>query len=296
MKSIGNQPVRSFRLAAGAALALLVAAPVSADDDPPPIPVSQLTYADLVDLSDSSELVLKARIRKQRMIAPALSPGLRPGWGRLLIEADTEALLAGRAAIGESLRFLADFPLDAKGKPPKLKKQSLILFALPVPGKPGDIQMIDVDSYALADPALEARLRDVLVQLAAPEPPPHITGVRDALAVEGNLSGESESQLFLATRDGAPVSLNVMRRPNMEPEWGVSWTELVDQSAQPPQPGTLAWYRLACFLPQTLPYESVLSTSGSSRVLVNRDYRYVLDQLGACTRTRDGPPVPGSRI
>lgn len=296
MKSSENQHYRSTRLAAAAALALLAAAPVSAADDPPPIAPAQLTYADLVDLSDSSQLVLKARIRKQRAIAPELSPGLRPGWTRLLIEADTEALISGRAAIGESLRFLADFPLDAKGKAPKLKKASVILFALPVPGRPGDLQMIDVDSYALADPALEARLREVLVQLAAPDTPPHVTGVRDALAVEGNLAGESESQLFLTTEEDAPVSLNVLRRPNMAPEWGVSWTELVDQSARPPQRDTLAWYRLACFLPQALPYESVLSTSGASRVLVNQDYRFVLEQLGTCTRTRGGPPRPGSRI
>jgi len=296
MKSREIQPSRPFGFAVAAVLAALLAAPVAAADDPPPLPVSQLTYADLVDLSDSSRLVVKARIRKQSALKPEFSPGLRPGWVRLLIQADTETLISGRAAIGESLRFLADFPLGAKGKPPKLKKQSLILFALPVPGRPGDLQMIDVDSYALADPMLEARLRDVLVQLAAPDSPPHITGVRDALAVEGNLSGESESQLFLTTAEDAPVSLNVVRRPNMEPEWGVSWTELVDQSAEPPRRDTLAWYRLACFLPQALPYDSVLSTSGASRVLVNKDYRYVLDQLGTCTRTRGGPPKIGSRI
>jgi len=249
-----------------------------------------MTYADLVDLSDSTKLVVKARIRKQRAIAPEISPGLRPGWVRLLLEADTEALISGRAAIGESLRFLADFPLGAKGKAPTLKKTSLLLFALPVPNRPGDLQMVDVDSYVLAEPAIEARVRDVLVQLAAPDQPPAITGVRDALAVEGNLAGESETQLFLSTSNGEPVSLNILRRPSMEPEWGVSWSELVDQSAQPPARDTLAWYRLACFLPPQLPPEAILSGSGASRVLAANDYRFVLDQLGACARTRGGPP------
>ncbi len=136
---------------------MVFAAPAKAADDPPPLPVAQLTYADIVDLGDSSNLVVKARIRKQRTLGPQQSPGLRPGWVRLLIEADTEALISGPAAIGESLRFLADFPLGPKGKPPKLKKLSLLLWAVPVPGRPGDLQMIDVDSYALADPALEAR-------------------------------------------------------------------------------------------------------------------------------------------
>lgn len=281
---------RRLRIGAAAALLGVFAGPVFAADDPPPIAVSQLTYADLVDLADSSKLVVKARIRKQRVLAPEQSPGLRAGWVRLLLEADTEGLISGHAPIGESLRFLSDFPLDAKGKPLKLKKTPLLVFALPVPNHPGDLQLIDVDSYVLAEPAAEARVRDVLTQLAAPDGPPKITGVRDALAVEGNLSGESETQLFLSTANDAPVSLNVLRRPNMQPEWGVSWSELVDQSAQPPQKDTLEWYRLACFLPRQLPPEAILSTGGQARVLAANDYRYVLDQLGACARTRGGPP------
>ena len=135
-----------------------------------------------------------------------------------------------------------------------------------------------------------ATLRDVLTQLAAPDGPPAVTGVRDALAVAGNLSGESETQIFLKTANDAPVSLNVVRRPNMDPEWGVSWSELVDQSAQPPQKDTLQWYRLACFLPRQLPPGAILSGSGSDKMLASTDYRYVLDQLGSCARTRGGPP------
>ncbi|WP_336979338.1 hypothetical protein [Altererythrobacter fulvus] len=275
---------------AAAALSLLAVQPAVAAGQPAPVAASPLTYADIVDLADSSTMVVKARIRKQSTLAPVQSPGLRPGTVRLLVEADTEALISGRSAIGESLRYLVDVPLDAKGKAPKLKKQSFLIFAFPVPGVPRDLQLIDVDSQFPTDPALEARIRDVLMQLASPDAPPIVTGVGEALAVEGNLSGESETQVFLVTKNDAPVSLNVVRRPNMEPEWGVSWTELVDQSAQPPQEGSLEWYRLACFLPPELSYDSILSRDGQSRALAAADYRYVLDQLGHCSRTRGGPP------
>lgn len=290
MKSREIKHSRWGKCVAAAALAAVLAGPAAAADDVPPIAPSRMTYADLVDIADVTQLVVKARIRKQRVLAPEASPGVRPGWVRLQLEADTEALISGRAAIGESLRVLADFPLDAKGKPPKLKKTSLLLFARPVAGRPGDLQLIDVDSYVLAETGIEARVRDVLVQLAAPGKPPKITGVRDAMSVEGNLSGESETQLFLSTTDDAPVSLNILRRPNMEPVWGVSWGELVDQSAQSPQPGTLEWYRLACFLPRDLPANAILSTSGAARVTATADYRYVLARLGTCERTRSGPP------
>ncbi len=293
-----SREIRAFGksvLAGAATLGLLAAQPAAAAEKAPVLPVPQLTYADIVDLADSATMVVKARIRTQRTIAPELSPGLRPGWARQLIVADTEALISGRSAIGESLRYLVDVPLDAKGKPPKLKKQSVILFAFPVPGVPGDLQLIDVDSQFPSDPALEGRIREVLVQLVSPDAPPIVTGVGEALAVQGNLSGESETQVFLATKNNAPVSLNVVRRPTMEPEWGVSWTELVDQSARPPHEGTLEWYRLACFLPADLPYDSILSRDGQSRALAAADYRYVLDQLGRCSRIRGGPPVfPGA--
>jgi hypothetical protein len=86
------------------------------------------------------------------------------------------------------------------------------------------------------------------------------------------------------------VAVSVVRRPNMAPEWGVSWTELVDQSAQSPREGTLEWYRLACFLPRDLPPEAIIANDGRARVTAAQDYRFVLEQLGQCGRIRGGPP------
>jgi hypothetical protein len=74
----------------------------------------------------------------------------------------------------------------------------------------------------------------------------------------------------------------------MAPRWGVSWTELVDQSAEPPQGETIAWYRLACALPQTLPANANVATDPADRARAAQDYRFVLDQLGPCQRTLTG--------
>ena len=84
------------------------------------------------------------------------------------------------------------------------------------------------------------------------------------MSVAGNLAGESETQLFLNTANGTPVSLTVVRRPGMAPTWGVSWTEIVDQAARPPEEGT-AGYRLACFLPRELPDKAFLQRDSASR-------------------------------
>lgn len=266
---------------------LPLAAPATAAEQGPVASASELTYADLVSLADGAPLVLRATIGSQATVEPERSPGLAPGSVRLYVEARTSALIAGNAPIGESLRYLVDVPLTAKGKVPKLKKQDVILFARPVPGNPRQIQLVEPEAQLLYDPMLEQRLRPILAALVANDAPPRITGVRDALAVEGTLVGESETQLFLDTANDGPVSLTIVRRPGQAPIWGVSWTEIVDQAARPPQPDSLEWYRLACGLPRELPTDANLSRDPRARALAAADYAFVLERLGPCTRTRD---------
>jgi hypothetical protein len=245
-----------------------------------------LTYADIVDLADEAPLVLRAQIRKQATVEPERSPGLEPGFVRLYIEARTSALIAGNVPVGESLRYLVDVPLDAKGKAPKLKKQEVVLFARPVRGSADQLQLVDPRAQFAYSEAFEARLRPVLGELLAQDAPPKVTGIRDALAVEGTLVGESETQLFLDTADDGPVSVTVVRRPGQQPRWGVSWSEIVDQSARAPQRNTLEWHRLACSLPDALPQNAILTRDPQARALAAKDYALVRSDLGECPRSR----------
>jgi hypothetical protein len=246
---------------------------------------SDLTYADLTDMALPAELVAQVQVRKAARLKPAEAPGVAAGKARVYIEAQTTALLVG-SDIGESVRFLADVPLDAKGRIPKLTKTSVIVLAHPVPGKPGDLLLVAPDAMLAWSPALEARLRAILTETVNPDAPPRITALREALHVPGNLAGEGETQLFFATEGGKPVSLSVVRRPGQPAAWGVSFSEIVDQAAQPPHPETLAWYRLACALPQTLPDSANISATATDRRIAAEDYAQVIRELGPCTRTR----------
>lgn len=243
------------------------------------------TYADLVDLADPAALVIRAQIRQQALLKPERAPGVRAGYGRLYIEARTIALLAGSAPIGESIRYLVDVPLDEDGDPPRLKKREVILFARPA-GRPGEIQLVAPTAQLPWSQPLEARLRPVLNELAAPDGPPSVLGVRDIFSMPGNLAGESETQMFLNTDGEGPVSITVVRRPNMAPVWGVSWSEIVDQAARPPAKDTLAWYRIACFLPEELPRDANLAQDSASRAQAEEDFRFVQQSLGPCRRNR----------
>lgn len=246
---------------------------------------AEVTYADIAGLADSAGLVVQAQVADMVRLEDARANGLTPGYARFYIEARTKALLAGRAALGESIRYLVDLPLDARGKAPKLKKQQVLLFARAVPGRPGELQLVTPTAQQLWTPAAEARVRGILQALVAPGAPAKITGVRELLFVPGNLAGQGETQIFLNTQNNSAASITVKHEPGQAAIWGVSFSELVADVGHPPQRDTIEWYRLACFLPKTPPAEANVSGSYSEQQQALTDYRGVLAQLGPCTRT-----------
>ena len=276
----------NFKLLVSIALLPMTLGPAMAQDDQSPTQ-PPLTYADITKLADASDLVIHAEIRRQIEVEASRAPGLESGFARLYIEARTLALVAGKVSVGESLRYLVDVPRDSRGKVPKLKKTEVLLFAKPVPGRAGEVQLIGSSGQFPYSAELAGRVRPVLADLLRADAPPVVTGVRDALSVEGNLVGESETQIFLDTADGSPVSLTILRRPGRPPVWGVSWGEIIDQAAQAPRPQTLEWYRLACALPPALPRASILSREPRARAMAQQDYSLVMSSLGPCTRTLD---------
>jgi len=266
------------------ALILLGAEPLWAQDAPP-VPAPELTYVDLIELNQSSDMVVKVMVEDQIKVPPERAPGLAPGQVRLYVEAITQALLSGNAPVGETLNFLVDVPLNAKGKAPDLEELTFLIFARRVEGRPGEIQLAGPAAIFADDPVWEQRVRHVLTQMLQSAQWPAITGVHEVMSVPGNLAGESETQIFLETRGGAPAAITVLRRPGMAPSWGVSWTDIVDQSARAPAPETPEWYALACFLPPLLPDEAFIQRDSQSRQRAREDYALVLDQIGACARS-----------
>lgn len=281
MPDIGKGKVLNS-LAIGMALAM---AQASAFAQPAQPVAMGPTYADLADLADSAPVVVKANVRKAIRVRNERAPGLKPGFGRLYVQARTTALLSGNSAIGESLAYLVDLPLDERGKVPSLKKQDVILFARAVPGRPGELQLIRPDAQLLATQANEARVREILTALVSPDAPAEVSGVREIIFVPGTLAGEGETQMFLTTKDRSAASITVRHEPNRPPLWGVSFSELVADVSRPPARGTLEWYRLACFLPPLPPSGANLSEGAFAKRQAEEDYRYVLRELGPCERT-----------
>lgn len=275
-------PSRRFRFVPLVCAAVLA---VGAAPLPAPVEGPAPTYADLVDLSDSAPLVLRAQIRRQSAVEPERARGVRPGWVRLYLQAQVDALLFGKTAVGQDQAYLVDVPLDARGKPPKLTKTAVLLFARPVPGRPGELQLVAPDAQISSTPARDAQVRGIIGELLAADAPAKVGALREAINVAGDLAGEGETQLFLTTAKGAPVAISVARKAGEAPRWSVSFSEVVENGVKPAA-GTLAWYRLACFLPRRLPQGANLSESAAERAQAETDYTFVLGELGTCRRTR----------
>ncbi len=244
-----------------------------------------IAYADVADLVTGSPLVIKAHIDKRKKVEIGSEQEDAPTLSRLLLTVRVENLIRGDNGVAPELMFLIrDVPMGVRRPDYLRRKGAVMLFARPA-GKPGMVQLTSLNSLQPWTADLEATARAITAELLSNDSPPAIMGVGDAFHIAGTVAGESETQIFLKTANGEPVSLSVLRRPGQTPRWGVSLGEIVDESAAPPAPRTLLWYRLACGLPSRLPPESVRSLPLTDAEAARRDYQLVLESLGRCGRT-----------
>lgn len=248
-------------------------------------------YADLADLTLAAPVIADAVVRSTSRLSGAESAGVAPGRQRLYVEADLVALIRGQEGAPARVGYLVDLVPNANGKLPKLKKSRVLVFARPAPGLPGQLQLVAPDAQLPWTVAADAQVRGIARAALAADAPPRITGVREAFHVAGALPGEGETQIFLQTADGRPVSLSVLRRPGERPRWAAALSEIVDEAAAPPARDTLLWYRLACALPPTLPAASIAALQPADAQTAQEDYGFVLAQLGECGRTRGSAAV-----
>lgn len=273
---------RTGFIATLAALMLGAASPLSAQT----APASERTFADLADLTLGSPVVLRATILKADKLNRREAPDVPPGRVRMLIDAQVQGVLTARDAVPARISYLWEGSLDARGKAPKLKGMPVLLFLRRVPGREGQYQLTSPNSQIPWSARSEQAARQVLTDIRSPELRDlRITGVGNAFHVRGSIPGEAESQIFLNTATGRPVSLVVLARPGQARSYSVALSDIIDDAATSVPRDTLMWYKLACALPRSLPPKSVDKLSEEDRAAVVADYRFVLDSLGPCTRT-----------
>lgn len=255
----------------GAALAIAIAGPVQAMPD----------FVDLVDLTVSAPVIVQARVARAERLADRDSPGLAKNHARLLITAAVDSAIIAPGAIPAELSWLWDAPLDARGKLAKRKNLPVMAW-LAVPTPDGKTRLVAANGQQAWTPALDADVRAIATEARSGNAPV-ITGVTNGFRADGTVAGESESQFFLATADGAAATMVVTSRPGGPRRIALSRGDVIDESAAPVRPGTLLWYRLACALPAALP-----ARAGGDDPALAADWAAAMASLGPCERRGEG--------
>ncbi len=273
--------------AAAALLAVLPAAPLPAQAPAAPAPASQsapLSWTDWADLALAAPVVLIADVRRAGRLGRRAAPDVPAGQVRALVEADLRAVLKAPGVLPAAAAWVWQGAADARGRPPIARGARLLVFAQPLSGgrDPATQPLALIAGHAQQPwtPQAEAVVRSILTEALDPRLARlAVTGVQDAFRTEGDVPGQSESQFFVATGDGRPITLVVRRAPGEAAQVLAATGDLVGR-AEPIRPRTLSWRALACGLPARLP----LHLDG--RPELARDYALVVSSLGACGRTR----------
>ncbi len=277
-----------FAMISGSALALLMGASGSAAQQIPNQQVSQLyRYADVADLTLAATVVAHVKIRKMERLSKTLAQGVANDRSRHLVTVDVLALIRAPGALAKRLAYIIDLPTDSRGRIITAKKGEVVIFALP--GRPGELRLVAPDAQIGFSPELGEMVRAIVAEAARPDAPPKVTGIASAFHAPGNLTGEGETQIFVEAEGNRPVSLNIRRRAGEPPRWFAATDDTVDEGAVPPKRDTMLWYRLACFLPRTLPAAVTSDLEETHAAAAAEDYKLVTDGLGACPRARSGP-------
>ncbi|MEH6757211.1 MAG: hypothetical protein V7676_06835 [Parasphingorhabdus sp.] len=249
-------------------------------------PADPLQYADLADLSVNAPVIAHVTVKNAIKVAPERALNAPAGTRRHYIIATTNALIRGQGGIPDTIRYIIDLPLDDRGRAPKIKKKSFIIFARNLTTANGDVQLAAQDAQIIWTPERDQRVRSLVREIVARNAPPAITRIGSAFHVSGTIIGEGETQIFMETKSNDPVSITVLSRDGQKKVWAVSLGEIVDEAARAPIRNSLLWYRLACFLPKSLPNESLAGVSGENATQARRDYGLVMQDLGDCPRSR----------
>ena len=235
------------------------------------------SYADLAALSLAAPVVVRATIYKTERLGKRDAPDVAPGVARVLVSAATTAAIAAPGEVPPRLTYLGDVALDGRGRLPKLIGRDVLLF-LRASAVPGQYVLADAHGEIPWSSDADADVRGVLAA-ARSGSVPVVTGVASAFRVPGAVPGEAESQFFVSTAAGKPVSLVVLTRPGTLRRVSIALGDVIDEAAAPIPPRTLLWYRLACTLPARLP------AAVDADAAVVDDWAFVRTSLGPCGRT-----------
>lgn len=240
-------------------------------------------FADIADFAADAGAIIDARIRRVNIVESARAPGLAPGYTRFYVEGEVTGNLFGTTPVARRVAWLVDRPLAANGRPVRIARERVLLFTRTI-SDPQRLVLVSPGAMLRWDAAADTAVRSIAAERANGAPPAAITGIVRAMHVPGTVAGEGETQIFLSTANGNPVSLSMLRRPGQPRQWSVAFGEILDESAARPRPGSIGHYRLSCGLPRQIPQAALISGDAAADAIAREDYAQILSAIGACDR------------
>jgi hypothetical protein len=266
-----------YPLMLGAAIAF--ATKLVAQPAPTPYPVAARLYL-------NSPVVARGLITSQSKLnkkGNASLPPLPTGQGRAMLEAELQTVLKAPDALPASLKFLWQGPLDAKGKLPTFKKQTLLLFLTPATanGVTG-YGLTDINSVRPWLPTEDAQLRAIAA--AAQDPAQRglaIKGVRTTfVTMPEDANSTPYVHILFSTMNNAPLAAILEKQSG---QWMLRTTLTdLDQDAVGIQRQSLLWYHMACGLPAEPPAAVAKQPTEAESALARDAWSGMLEQLGPC--------------
>ncbi|MBB5281453.1 hypothetical protein [Pacificimonas flava] len=260
--------------------AILVALPINEGAAQPMSPQPNAGRADFADLALNATTVARAQIVDAKEVKRERAPGLAPGFRRFLVRAQVQSVLAAPAGVPGEITYLVDIPENERGRTPRMEGQIVLLF-LGAEHAPGEFVLAHKYGQQAWSAGREQIVSRFLGERAAAGGAPRAESISSAFHVPGSIPGESETQIFVRTQNGRPLSLVVLRRPGVDPHVVLSTGDIIDPNAPAPDAGSLSSVILACSLPAQLPQDIA---GGSNGEALAADYQVALEALGTCDR------------
>lgn len=233
----------------------------------------------LADLALAGPVILSGTVERARRMSGKAAEGVPPGEVRMLVEVALTRVLKAPGLLPARAEWIWQGPAGAGRRPPIAKGDAVLAFlSAPMAGPKPEVAQFRLVAPAGQRPwgaADEAAVRAILAEVPKAGAL-MVTGVADGFRSEGDVAGASESQFFLGTDTGRPLTLVVTRRPDAAPMVRVATGELIAASATPIRRETLLWRALACGLPERLPARLAADAG------LVADYALARDALGAC--------------
>ena len=268
--------ISRWMIPAAIAVAVTTAATAIAQQRPAPPVVS--AYAELADRTLGADVVIVGKVDRVDRVSDRKATGLAPGDRRYLVRVKVERALKAPGAVPASVPFL----WDARGtERPDLLTRDVIAFLKRE--SLADYRLTRADGLIAGGARVEQTVRAIITEAqSAVLARRRVTGISSFNWSPGTVAGESETQFFLKTERGGPVSLTVLSRPGRPAEVRAAFSDAIDEAARVVMPNTLPWYYLSCGLPPALPAAALAGQTPEAVAAAQRDYRAALAAIGPC--------------